>query len=359
MLASWGMIAGMDEQPDDGLTDTTFDIEQPDVLARYLRQRELVAAHEDVRCIVLAGGVSNRTVLVQRSGGDDWVVKQALAQLRTAVEWFSDPARIHREALGLRWLERLTPAGTITPLVFEDHANHLLGMVAVPQPHQNWKTVLLDGGVRLDHCADWGGLLGAIHAHAYAQRDAIAPVFADRDFFETLRVEPYYRYAATQVPAAQPFIARLIDDTYANPITLVHGDYSPKNVLVYDDRLVLLDHEVIHWGDPAFDLGFSLTHLLSKAHHLAAQRDLFASAARHYWDAYRTTTAQVAAFDAVEERAVRHTLACLLARVRGRSTLEYLDVDARARQERAVLALMQHPPTTVPDLIATFIARIA
>ncbi len=89
--------------------------------------------------------------------------------------------------------------------------------------------------------------------------------------------------------------------------------------------MVLLDHEVIHWGDPAFDLGFSLTHLLSKAHYLAdLRRDVcrcgppILARIRQAWDPWIGATA-------LEPRAVRHTLGCLLARVAGRSPLEYLD----------------------------------
>src|SRR3712207_4936415 len=119
-----------------------LDIERPGQLAAYLREAGLIMPDEEPAVSVLAGGVSNRTVLVERPTGESWVVKQALAKLRVAVDWFSDPARIHREAAGLRWLARLAPAGTITPLVFEDHEHHLLAMQAVPQPHENWKTLL-------------------------------------------------------------------------------------------------------------------------------------------------------------------------------------------------------------------------
>ncbi len=73
------------------------------------------------------------------------MVKQALPKLRVAVDWFSDPARIQREAAGMRWLAELAPAGTIPRLIFEDRACHLLAMEAVPEPHENWKTVLLAG----------------------------------------------------------------------------------------------------------------------------------------------------------------------------------------------------------------------
>ena len=139
----------------------------------------------------------------------------------------------------------------------------------------------------------------------------------------------------------------------------MHGDYSPKNVLVHDGRLILLDHEVIHFGDPAFDLGFSLTHLLSKAHHLPDHRQSFASAANRYWQTYTGAVGATPWVADLEAHVVRQTLGCLLARVAGRSPLEYLDASERSNQQAAVLALMATPPTGVPSLIARFLAELS
>jgi aminoglycoside phosphotransferase (APT) family kinase protein len=328
----------------------SLNIEQPPALLAYLRRTGRIGADEHPAVRILAGGVSNRAVLVERPGGESWVLKQALAKLRVAVDWFSDPERIHREAQALRWLPRLAPPGTITPLIFEDDARHILAMRAVPQPHDNWKTSLLAGRLEQDHVVQWGRLLGAIHRNAYERHDEIAPVFADRSFFESLRIEPYYCYAAELVPQAATFLQRLVDETRATRVTLVHGDYSPKNMLVYRSALVLLDHEVIHWGDPAFDLGFSLTHLLSKAHHLRELRGAFADAATLYWQVYRDTVGEVVWMRDLEARSVRHTLACLLARVAGRSVLEYLTPQERVRQQETVLELMAHYPQTIAGL---------
>src|SRR5918999_4650106 len=95
-----------------------LDIEQPGALLAYLRETNRIGMDETPAVRVLAGGVSNRTVLVERSSGEGWVIKQALAKLRVAVDWFSSPERIAREAAGLRWLEQLAPPGTTTPLIF-------------------------------------------------------------------------------------------------------------------------------------------------------------------------------------------------------------------------------------------------
>jgi tRNA A-37 threonylcarbamoyl transferase component Bud32 len=286
------------------------------------------------------------------------VLKQALEKLRVKVDWFSSPARIEREALGLRYLAELAPPGTITPLVFEDRAHHLLAMRAVPQPRENWKTMLLTGRLEQGHVEQFARLLGTIHRAAYERRTELSGVFAERSFFESLRLEPYFGYTSSQLPSASSFLHALIEETRAARHTLVHGDYSPKNVLVHDGRLVLLDHEVIHWGDPAFDLGFALAHLLSKAHHLPHLRAQFAHAAALFWRVYFDSLGALEWRPALEPRAVRQTLGCLLARVAGRSPLEYLNETERSAQQRAVLTLMQGPPRSIPELTKQFTASL-
>lgn len=335
-----------------------LDIEHPDALLDYLRHTDRIGMDEDPRITVLAGGVSNRTVLVERTKGEAWVLKQALTQLRVAVDWFSSPERIHREASGLRTLPHLVPHGTIPALIFEDHTQHIVAMAAVPLPHENWKSMLLAGRLEQTHIEQWGRLLGSIHRHAYEQRDEFAADFVDCSFFESLRIEPYYGYTATQIPQAAHFIDMLINETRQQRVTLVHGDYSPKNILIVNNRLILLDHEVIHWGDPAFDLGFSLTHLLSKAHHLHQLRDVFAQAANVYWQVYHQMLDDLPWTTGLEARAVRHTIGCLLARVAGRSPLEYLTPDEQSRQRDILMPLLAHTPQTIPDMIDQFVTGL-
>lgn len=127
---------------------------------------------------------------------------------------------------------------------------------------------------------------------------------------------------------------------------------------MYQDRLILLDHEVIHFGDPAFDLGFSLTHLLSKAHHLPDRRGVVRDAALAYWAEYQKFVHLLRWGEDLEPRAVRHTLACLLARAAGRSPLEYLDQAARTRQRNAVLALLSDLPAAIGELADAFLAKV-
>jgi 5-methylthioribose kinase len=337
------------------LSQPDLDIENIDTLLPYLRSHRLIQ-DDAVDARVLKGGVSNRTVLVV-DRNRPFVVKQALSKLRTAADWFSDPRRIHTEALGLRWLQKLAPEGAITPLLFEDREQHVIAMAAVPEPHDNWKTLLLGGHLQSSHVQQFAQLLAAIHRNS-SQDPKLADVFADRSFFDTLRLEPYYRYSAEQVPAAGPFLHALIEDTWNTRVALVHGDYSPKNILVREGRLVLLDHEVVHFGDPTFDVGFALTHLLSKAHHLEHIRMEFAQAAQNFSAQYLEGIRQTGWSSSAEPRAVRHTLGCLLARVAGRSPLEYLAENKRRKQSAIAVELMAQPPQHLPELVSAFIERL-
>jgi 5-methylthioribose kinase len=335
-----------------------FDIEDFDGLRDYLTTRGYIKSGETVSFTNLRGGVSNRTVKVAWTDGRGWVLKQALAKLRVDVDWFSSPERIGVEAKALRCLNRLAPPGTTPAFIFEDLTQHLMGMEAIPEEHENWKNVLLSGRIISDHFEQFGLLLGAIHRRSSEAISEVRQLFSDTTYFENLRLEPYYLYAARNTEEASDFLNALAQETLLHKDCLVHGDFSPKNTLIYQNKLILLDYEVVHVGDPGFDLGFALTHFLSKAHHLPTERYRLACAAELFWQVYREEIAQLNWAKELEQRVVRHTLGCLLARVAGKSPLEYLTSAEMIRQRDAVLALMREPPASVPKLIAEFIRKI-
>lgn len=336
------------------LSPTSFNIETPSTLIPYLREHGLIGGDDTPGIEILQGGVSNRTVLVEPLSKPAFVVKQALAKLRVAVEWYSDPGRIHREALALRYLEKIAPPLTITPLLFEDADAHIIAMEAVPLGHSNWKTMLLRHGPRREHILTFAQVLAAIHSGSSADAECCRKIFRDRTWFESLRLEPYYEYSAKQVPEARPFLKDLLEETRETQLALVHGDYSPKNVLIYENRFVLLDHEVAHFGDPAFDVGFSLTHLLSKAHHCFDKRVMFLTSAKLYVSSYLELTRSCPFLQDFEGRASRHTLACLLARVDGRSPLEYLTKTEKWNQRQIAVSLMGRRSSTLVQMIEWF-----
>src|SRR5271156_1629081 len=314
-----------------------LDIEDFDALRNYLAQCGYLNAGEAPSLAVLPGGVSNRAVRAIWAGGRSWVIKQALSKLRVDIDWFSSPDRITVEAKALRWLNRVAPPGTTPAFVLEDAANHLMVMEAIPEENENWKSILLKGEVVPEHFKQFGSLLGTIHRQSSAPGSEVSKTFADTTYFESLRLEPYYLFTAQTTPAAARFLQTLARETLLQKVSLVHGDFSPKNTLLYRGKLILLDYEVVHCGDPAFDVGFALTHFLSKAHHLPRARVRLGHAAMLFWQVYAKEIETLDWATALEPRAVRHALGCLLARVAGKSPLEYLSHQERARQKEITL----------------------
>src|SRR5205807_7645898 len=130
--------------------------------------------------------------------------------------------------------------------------------------HAVWKQLLLSGRADAGVARRAGTYLAAIHRQT-AQRPDLAAQFGDTSIFVELRVDPFYRRIADVSPEAAPHIDRLIAEMFSMPLCLVHADFSPKNVLIAGDRISLVDFETAHYGDPAFDLGFFLSHLLLKS----------------------------------------------------------------------------------------------
>jgi len=334
------------------------DIEDPKSLTQYLRDIGRLEPDETPTLQVLPGGVSNKTILVHRFNGDRWVIKQALRKLRVRSDWFCDPARIHVEAEALRYLPRVTPPNSTPTLLFEDCNNHLLAMKAVAEPNDNWKELLLAGSIELALFDQFGQMLAVIHRRSFELREELLPIFQHRTYFEALRLEPYYEYTARRVPEAGPFLRDVIAENRACNLSLVHGDYSPKNILIFNKRLVLLDHEVLHFGDPAFDIGFGLVHFLGKALHLPEYRKSLIAGAIKFCDTYAQETSTASWIEGVERRAARNAAACLLARTVGRSPLEYLTNTERSKQYEASLCLVCGCPDNLSDLIEWYSRKI-
>ncbi|HEY1501862.1 MAG TPA: aminoglycoside phosphotransferase family protein [Acidobacteriaceae bacterium] len=331
---------------------STINIEKPADLVAYLVGRGNLSAVESPKIRPLHGGVSNRTVLVQPENGSPFVVKQALQCLRVATDWFSPPERISVEAMGMKYLRKILPKGTVTQLLFEDHDNHIIAMSAVPQPHSTWKEMLLTLPPEASSFEQFAEILSRLHRGSY-NNTQLARVFSDTQYFESLRLRPYYEFTARQFPDVRSRIKQLARQALKHKLCLVHGDFSPKNILVHCGQFVLLDHEVIHYGDPAFDIGFSLTHLLAKAINRRQFASEFADSTRQFVLRYLEGLPNAISVD-LEPRACGHTLACLLARVAGQSTLEYLAKPERERIKLVALQLFERPPTSLLNLVDHF-----
>lgn len=336
----------------------------PDNLIDYLRDTgrlsPAIAARSSAE--VLSGGVSNVVMRVSVPDGDDFVVKQSRAQLRTQAAWFSQPERIWRERDVLDVLQRVTPPGLVPQLLFEDRNNFLFAMEAIPREHIVWKSSLLNGDADISIGRRLGETLATIHASTANDLD-LRERLGDRTIFDELRLDPFYRFVAERQPELRPALERLIGETLATATCLVLGDFSPKNILLVPSdsssngerpRLVLVDFETGHFGDPAFDLGFFLSHLLLKTIKHARRADLYFDMVREFWLAYRGTGLQPAR----EQHVVLHLAACMLARVDGKSTVDYLTSEAQSFVREVTRDWLLSPPDRVDSAFADLRRRL-
>jgi 5-methylthioribose kinase len=262
------------------------------------------------------------------------VVKAALPRLRVAEEWLADPARALFEARALRVVGDRLPSGDVPRVLFTDADHALFGMVCAPKDAVPWKMALLQGTVNIAVARQVGALLGRLHAATWEDA-ALAREFAGLALFEQLRLQPYHERTAQVAEArGEPDLAALLRAGAAQMregrTTLVHGDFSPKNLLIHAGGVVCLDFEVAHWGNPDFDTAFLLTHLALKAIH----RPDAAAALRAAAEIFLSTYAEVLGHRSlarVREGAVRQAGCLLLARADGKSPAEYLDEHGRAR----------------------------
>ncbi|MEU1183183.1 phosphotransferase [Streptomyces sp. NPDC005820] len=320
--------------------------------ADFLIAHGLARPDEPAHWSALAGGVSSDLWRVDLPGRS-LCVKRALARLRVAADWEAPVSRNAYEWAWMRFASRHRP-DSVPELLAHDPEAGLFAMAYLPPDrYPMWKAQLLRGEVRVETAAAVGAVLGALHA-ASAGDAAIAADFATDDNFHALRIEPYLLATAAAHPGLAAVLRSLADRTAGTHLALVHGDVSPKNILVGPSGPVLLDAECAWYGDPAFDLAFCVNHLLLKSLVVPGRRGELLRSARALAEEYLRCV-DWEPRPAVEERAATLLPALLLARVDGKSPVEYLG-DGRHRLfvRTVASALLRAPAATVADALAAW-----
>lgn len=306
----------------------------------------LAAADEPVQAVALAGGVSSGIYRVDLRSGR-YCLKQALPRLKVAKEWNVPVERVFSEIDWLRTVHRIAP-GSVPRVLGQDDASKSFVMEFLGPEYRNWKAELLAGHVEGAVARAMGGLMGRIHA-ATAGDAALAARFANDANFHAIRLEPYLVEAARVHPALAPQLLATVERTATNRRALVHGDVSPKNILVGPQGPVLLDAECAWYGDPAFDAAFCLNHFLLKAAHLPHHGPALMASYRAFAQAYWPHVAWEPAAE-LEARAAALLPGLALARVDGKSPVEYLGPSQREAVRRAAIGLLESQPATLEEI---------
>jgi 5-methylthioribose kinase len=322
----------------------TVDADVAAALLAHLFRRGLIASPAGYRVAALSGGVSN-DVFTVFGDGFDVVVKKALGQLKVADHWSADRVRLQTEGGALMHIAELTPDAV--PRVI-DLSDEFLVIERAPRSWIDWKRELLFGEADPAVGFELGALLSAWQTSTYRD-SAVAAQFGSRVVFHQLRVEPFYQTVAERRPDLASHIEEVVALMLERALCLVHGDYTPKNILVgpkgVDRRLWCLDWEVAHFGDPDFDPGLLIAHLIIKSIHTPAARTGLRQTARRFMDGL---VGSPAGLDT--EHLARQVACMLLARVYGKSPLAYLSNDERQEVSALGAALLARPPATLDEI---------
>jgi len=290
-------------------------------LTQFLIESQLHRADEPAQWTQLAGGVSAEIYRVDLPRGTI-CVKRALAQLKVDDVWLAPISRNHHEWNWIRFAAEHVPEAVPVPLAHSESDGIFAMSFLEPAAYPVWKEQLMAGAIDVQTARNVGTLVARLHA-ASAGDAIVKKTFATLPVFEAIRLEPYLLATGRRHPDVADRLGSLARRTGACSIALVHGDVSPKNILVGPRGPVLLDAECAWYGDPAFDLAFCLTHLLLKClvhRQLAPQYlECFSELLHAYaggitWEPVR----------ALESRAAELLPALLLARIDGKSPVEYL-----------------------------------
>jgi aminoglycoside phosphotransferase (APT) family kinase protein len=315
-------------------------------ILEFLRRSGLVAADQTPHATPLAGGVSSDIWRVDLPSGPV-CVKRALARLRVAQLW---EAPVERNRYERRWIETAraaVPGVAPRVLAWDDSGIFAMEYLAGLAP---WKSVLREGRAEPAFARSVGERLAAIH-RATAAREEVARGFATDANFHAIRLEPYLLATARAHPDLAGALERLAARTARTRLCLVHGDVSPKNILVGPAGPVFLDAECAWYGDPAFDLAFCLNHLLLKCLWVPQARPGFLACYEALAAAYLGRVAWEPRA-ALEARAASLLPGLLLARVDGKSPVEYLAREAQRQTVRRVArALLAAPPASLEQVL--------
>ena len=311
----------------------------PADFADWVRALGLSTATE-IQGAALTGGVSSDIWRVDLDGRS-LCVKRALAVLKVAAHWEAPVLRNQYEARWMQFAAQVVP-GAVPECLASDSARGMLLMTYLPDTdYPLWKTMLRDGTIRPSDARQVGQVLATIHVRSAAMPQ-LSQQFDSDAIFHAIRLDPYLSAAALRNPDCGPALERLVQTTANTRKALVHGDVSPKNILIGPQGPVLLDAECAWWGDPVFDLAFCLNHLLLKRAWRPAFTNEYQSAFTALLDGYRTTVQDMnpwERWETLEARCASLLPGLLLARIDGKSPVEYIQNE---HQRDRVRVLARH-----------------
>ena len=301
-----------------------IDLENRDQMMAYLNEKKVLDEGDNV--FYCKGGVSCVAALIEKKNGQTLLIKQGRAKLAVKEEWLADPARMAVEARANDFYNKFIPESAPAVLSYDDE-NCIMIREAAPADARMWKQDLMEGILDFEVAKKTMEALAKVQ-NGTADNPEIAKQFDDYSVFHQLRISPYIDFLVGKYPELKDDAEKLKDSLLNVKRVVVHADYSPKNIMTMKDRSIcILDYEIAHYGNPAFDVAFFTNHIILKSAHFRKLSDAFLNMLIEMTD---TFFANVTFTDPkqLEAECMPILAFMMLARIDGKSPVEYITCES-------------------------------
>ena len=260
-----------------------LDAAAPDAVEAYLHRHGWIDSDVQVSALSKAGeGNMNLVLRAQLSDGRNVIIKQSRPWVEKFPSIAAPAERANVEALYYEKTAALDAIAACSPKLLQaDPESHILLLEDLGDGADLSHLYAGDTELAGDTLAALTGYLSALH-HNFRRNTCDFLIenaemralnaehifnypFAAHDDFDLDQITPGLAAVSASVRSNAPLMARIdaLHQRYLrNGDTLVHGDFFPGSFLQSGDAVKVIDAEFCFFGDPEFDVGVLLAHLM-------------------------------------------------------------------------------------------------
>ena len=269
----------------------------------------------------LTGGVSSEVYHV-RTNKNNYCIKRSLKRLLVKKKWIANTNRIKFEYLWLKHCQNILKRNIPNTYEFNDKKKYIVMEYLKTSQYKTLKQLYFKRIININTIKLISKHLYKIHSNSSNYKTKKTFEGNYKNFYD-LRLDPYFNEVGRVYPKYKEYIKKINENYIKNSSTLVHGDFSPKNILVDKNKIIYLDAECCNFGDPVFDLVFFTNHLLIKSIFLRDKSQEFIKLYLSFYKEYLSNLS-TKNFNSYIDRIIKMTPIMLLSRIDGKSPVEYI-----------------------------------
>ena len=273
-----------------------------------------------------------------------------MPKLRVLKEWFADTKRLRYEYLWLKHCKKIIPNSIPNIYQFSAKQDFLILEYLNEKNYVTLKSKLLKKDIDINIINKISKNLSKIHNESTGQFVKKKFINNSKNFYD-LRLDAYFNEVGRVYPDLKKIIKNIIKNYKKYSSTLVHGDFSPKNILIFNKNIKYIDAETCNFGDPVFDVVYFGNHLLLKSIHIPDKKNKFIKSYENFFSTYLKSIKFSQRKNFID-RCIAMVPIMLLARIDGKSPVEYITKKNIKNKIRLLsFNLINDPPESLEYLI--------